>query len=384
MHAQPGTNGYLCLMQSEFPQKLFMRIGCLSALFLFLASCGGEKKKDTSESATHATLQITIETAKSKIGYACGDTVPLTISTQNASTQPDSIHLKADGRIIYKGLVRLPFRYTWHSDTTFPGLHTLEASLPSAKADGASASVMLVSDVNPIAYTFEVIKTYPHDPHSYTQGLQYLQGFLYEGSGLYEHSRLRKVELQTGKILKEAKLAPEFFGEGITLFNNRIYELTWKSGLGFVYDTSTFQEVGRFNYGTEGWGLTTDGIKLIMSDGSSNLYFFDKNFSFLGKVQVADDKGPVDLLNELEYINGLVYANVYQSNRIVQINPGNGKVMGSMQLEGLLPRKDYADDTDVLNGIAWDEKGKRLFVTGKNWPKLFEIKLKRTTIRAKA
>jgi glutamine cyclotransferase len=281
-------------------------------------------------------------------------------------------------------LVRLPFRYTWHSDTTFPGLHTLEASLPSAKADGASASVMLVSDVNPIAYTFEVIKTYPHDPHSYTQGLQYLQGFLYEGSGLYEHSRLRKVELQTGKILKEAKLAPEFFGEGITLFNNRIYELTWKSGLGFVYDTSTFQEVGRFNYGTEGWGLTTDGIKLIMSDGSSNLYFFDKNFSFLGKVQVADDKGPVDLLNELEYINGLVYANVYQSNRIVQINPGNGKVMGSMQLEGLLPRKDYADDTDVLNGIAWDEKGKRLFVTGKNWPKLFEIKLKRTTIRAKA
>ncbi|HEV7230577.1 MAG TPA: glutaminyl-peptide cyclotransferase [Bacteroidia bacterium] len=356
----------------------------MSALLLFLASCGGGvRKNDGKDPVMGIPLQIAIETAQSK-SYACGDTVPLSISVQKPSAQSDTLFLKADGQIIFRELVRLPYHYLWHSDTSGPGLHTLEASLSGGKTDVASVSVMLVSDIVPVQYTYEVVKTYPHDAHSYTQGLQYLQGFLYEGSGLYEHSRLRKVELQTGKVLKETKLAPEYFGEGITLFNSHIYQLTWKSGIGFVYDTSSFQEIGRFNYGTEGWGLTTDGTKLIMSDGSSTLFFFDKNFSFLGKVQVVDNKGPVDMLNELEYIDGLVFANVYQSNRIVQINPHNGKITGSMQMEGLLPRKDYVDDTDVLNGIAWDESGKRLFVTGKNWPRLFEIKLKRSSGRPRA
>jgi glutamine cyclotransferase len=225
--------------------------------------------------------------------------------------------------------------------------------------------------------SYNVVHTYPHDRNAFTQGLVFYQGFLYEGTGLEGHSNIRKVELETGKVLQERALPPDFFGEGIVILNGKLYEITWQNKLAMVYDLTTFNLLQRFTYDTEGWGLTTDGKRLIMSDGTSTLRFRSpETFAETGKVQVADSGRPVEQLNELEWVNGEIYANVWNTKRIVRISPKDGHVLGWIDLSGLLKPEDRQDDTDVLNGIAYDATGKRLFVTGKKWPKLFEIVLK--------
>ncbi|MHC4229560.1 MAG: glutaminyl-peptide cyclotransferase [Planctomycetota bacterium] len=225
-------------------------------------------------------------------------------------------------------------------------------------------------------WTYEIVNTHPHDPNAFTQGLVFEDGFLYEGTGLNGRSELRKVELETGKVLRTRKLPDEYFGEGITILGGRIIQLTFQSNVGFVYDKETFELLQEFSYPSEGWGLTHDGEHLIMSDGTPMLYFLDpETLARVRKIMVLDKDNALWGLNELEYIKGQIYANVWPKNRIVRIDPNSGKVIGWIDFKGLLAPQDYSNDLDVFNGIAYDPAGDRLFVTGKCWPKLFEVKL---------
>ena len=233
-------------------------------------------------------------------------------------------------------------------------------------------------------YGYQVVHVYPHDRTAFTQGLEFRAGFLYEGTGLEGRSTLRKVKLETGEVLQQINLAPEFFGEGITVVNQQIIELTWRSQIGFVYDQSSFRRLRSFNYPGEGWGLANDGTQIYMSDGGAQIRIWDAG-SLLEKRRftVRDAGRPVSLLNELEYVSGEIYANVWQSDRIVRFSPVDGKVLGWIDLAGLLSAADRAEQVDVLNGIAYDALGNRLFVTGKLWPKLFEIKVVPKTAKHK-
>jgi glutamine cyclotransferase len=224
-------------------------------------------------------------------------------------------------------------------------------------------------------YHHRIIRSYPHDRQAFTQGLVYADGFLYEGTGLHGRSSLRKVDLASGRVLKEIRLAPAYFGEGVTIFGDRIVQVTWKSRIGFVYDKRSFRLLKRFAYPHEGWGITHDGRKLIMSDGTSVLRLLDpKDFRETGKIDVRDERGPVDSLNELEYVRGDIYANLWPTDDIAVIDPRSGRVKARIDLRGLLAKED-SQGVDVLNGIAYDALGDRLFVMGKLWPKLFEIRV---------
>ena len=230
------------------------------------------------------------------------------------------------------------------------------------------------SPVNPepLHYTYDIVKVYPHDKNAFTQGLIFEDGVLFESTGLYGHSTLRRVELETGKVLQLYALPNQYFGEGITIFDDKIIQLTWRSNRGFVYDKHSFDLLQEFNYPTEGWGITHDGSRLIMSDGTATLYFLDpETFEKVGQVEVHDT-GPVTELNELEYIQGEVYANIWKEEKIAIINPQTGQVVGWINLEGIQDLGNL-DTGNVLNGIAYDEKEDRLFATGKRWSQLFEI-----------
>jgi glutaminyl-peptide cyclotransferase len=226
-------------------------------------------------------------------------------------------------------------------------------------------------------YGYEIVRAYPHDRNAYTQGLFYLGGFLYEGTGLNEQSSIRKVRLETGEVVQKRDLPGAYFGEGIVNWRDRLIELTWESEVGFVYDLTTFAPRSQFTYTGQGWGITQDGKRLIVSDGTAQLRFWDpETLRETGRITVTDQGRPVDRLNELEWIKGEVFANVWQTDRIVRIDPKSGNVTGWIDLTGLLSAADrMAGDDDVLNGIAYDAARDRLFVTGKRWPKLFEIKL---------
>jgi glutamine cyclotransferase len=228
----------------------------------------------------------------------------------------------------------------------------------------------------PAAWTYKVVNTFAHDPKAFTQGLVFEDGFLYEGTGLYGKSELRKVELETGNVLQQHNLPDEFFGEGITIYGDCIIQLTLKSKIGFVYNKETFELQREFSYPTEGWGLTHDDKYLIMSDGTPMLYFLNpETFKQNHKIMVLDQDSPVWGLNELEYIDGQIYANVWPTERIVRIDQETGEVIGWIDMEGILDQKDHNKPVDVFNGIAYDPVGRRLFVTGKFYPKLYEIKL---------
>jgi glutaminyl-peptide cyclotransferase len=223
---------------------------------------------------------------------------------------------------------------------------------------------------------YQVVRAYPHDPKAFTQGLEFADGFLYEGTGMNGASGIRKVRLETGEVVQLGRLEDRYFGEGITIFGQSLIQLTWQTQVGFVYDRNTFERRGTFNYTGEGWGLTHDPTRLIMSDGTSSLRFLDpKTFKEIGRLPVTDAGRPVPQLNELEMVKGEIYANVWQTERIARISPRTGQVIGWIDLRGLLsPSEAAATNADVLNGIAYDAAGDRLFVTGKWWPKLFEIK----------
>ena len=222
---------------------------------------------------------------------------------------------------------------------------------------------------------YRVVHVFPHDPEAFTQGLVYLDGFLYEGTGLNGRSSIRKVRLDNGEVLQIRRLDPQYFGEGIAIVGTSLFELTYTTEVGFIYDRTSFERTGTFTYKGEGWGLTYDGRRLVMSDGTSYLRFIDPaTRKEISRLQVRDAGRPVERLNELEYVKGELLANVWQTNRIARISPKTGQVLAWIDLSGLLNARE-AESADVLNGIAYDAQRDRLFVTGKLWPKLFEIKV---------
>lgn len=224
-------------------------------------------------------------------------------------------------------------------------------------------------------YGYQVVRTYPHDPNAFTEGLFLRDGFLYESTGLEGASSIRKIVLETGSVENERSISSQFFGEGIIDWKDRLIQLTWKNQLGFVYGIDDFETKGEFRYPGEGWALTRDDRRIVMSDGTSRLRFLDpETLKETGGVTVTDEGRPVDQLNELEWVKGEIYANIWQTDRIARIDPATGKVTGWIDLSGLLPDSDRAR-ADVLNGIAYDAKAERLIVTGKLWPRLYEIKL---------
>ena len=241
---------------------------------------------------------------------------------------------------------------------------------------------VIAQDATPVSATiptfgYRVEGEYPHDRRAYTQGLAYVDGVLYEGTGLNGQSTLRRVDLETGEVLQAVGLSEEYFGEGIAVIGDRIYQLTWKNGVCVVYDRESFEFVEAFGYPTEGWGLTTDGERLIMSDGSNRLFVRDpETFAVIDTVDVYEGMEPIWNLNELEIVDDEIWANVWQTDLIARIDLETGKVTGWIDLSGLLSERDRRrHQVDVLNGIAYDPETDRLFVTGKLWPKLFEIEV---------
>jgi glutaminyl-peptide cyclotransferase len=243
----------------------------------------------------------------------------------------------------------------------------LAALLPMAA--GAMAAIP--------TYDYKVVRSYPHDAQAFTEGLLYRDGFLYESTGLNGKSSIRKVNLETGKVLQSKDIPPQYFGEGLTVWGDTLVGLTWQTQTGFVFDLKTFELRNQFAYPGEGWGLTHNGKELIMSDGSATLRFLDPNtFLEVRRVKVTADGIAVDQINELEVVDGEVYANLWHTNTIARINPANGKIVGWIDLGKLYPDAGKGrNNENVLNGIAYDAEKKRLFVTGKLWPKIYEIKL---------
>jgi len=239
-----------------------------------------------------------------------------------------------------------------------PGYHSIPKNL------GANASIT-------------VLAKFPHDPAAFTQGLLYADGLFYESAGLYGQSTLRKVDPETGAVLLEKRLDAQYFAEGLALLEGKLYQLTWKENTGFIYDPQDFRQLGTFSYPTEGWGLTTDGSSLILSDGSATLYFLDpQTLQTTRALQVSLDGAPLDRLNELEYIRGEIYANIWYKDLIARIDPASGEVVGVIDCGSLRDGEGAPAPNDVLNGIAYDARGDRLYITGKNWPWIYEVSLR--------
>ena len=227
-------------------------------------------------------------------------------------------------------------------------------------------------------YGYQIVNMWPHDSNAFTQGLVLMDGKLLESTGEEGRSSLRRVELESGKVLKKVDVPEPYFAEGLALLNGKLYQLTWQHNIGFIYDAQTFERTGQFNYDGEGWGLATDGQSLILSDGSSRIRFLNPaDFKVTKTITVRDGTHEIDQLNELEYVNGEIYANVWHDNRIAAIDPQNGHVNSWIDLNGLMPQEELQDQEAVLNGIAYDQANNKLFVTGKLWPRLFEIRVKK-------
>lgn len=300
------------------------------------------------------------------------------ITEDSKGNPPDSLRLWFDGKFVC-AMKRAPWEYrVAASFTTMTGRKPLK--IVAYKNGTASQTItrflIVYSDTSPKRNGYRVIKEYPHDKDAFTQGLVYHAGILYEGTGQETRSSLRKVKLETGEVLSQLNLESQLFGEGIAIAGDRIYQLTWRSKVGFVYDLATFKMNNKFYYQTEGWGLTTMGDKLVMSDGTNMLYIVEpESFNVLSSIEVYDNKAKVMDLNELEYINGEIWANIFGKDLIARIDPSTGKVIAYIDLKGILRDNQIDTNEDVLNGIAWDSNSGRIFVTGKNWPKLFEIKI---------
>jgi glutamine cyclotransferase len=263
------------------------------------------------------------------------------------------------------------FGFTHTNGSSPTPTSTQTPSLTSSPTSSSIPTTTPSTSNGPTIYTYKIVKTYPHDTNAFTEGLVFDNSVLYESTGEYGFSSLRRVNLDNGNVQQNVLLSPSYFGEGLTVVNGSLIQLTWQNNIGFIYDKETLGLKGNFSYSTEGWGLTYDGDKLIMSDGTSNLTFLDPvTFQKVGQVTVHDANAPVTNINELEYVNGEVYANIWLQQKIAIINPQTGLVKGWIDLAGIY----QSDDPNaVLNGIAYESQTNRLFVTGKDWPSLYHI-----------
>ena len=357
-------------------------------LILLFWSCKGEKKIENNIEKSIATSSkeevkyvnsIRILSPEKNALLSYNDFIDIEFSVKEKFSV-DSIQIFWEGKKIASQKDCKSYSFRLPSGKT--GKQTLKviAFHPDNKKGVGSVSIVLKPDSAPQKYNYEVVKTYSHDPKAYTQGLVYQDNFMYESTGQYGESGIRKYDMKDGKVLSVLNIDSKLFGEGITIYKDKIYQLTWNSGQGFIYDLKTFSLESTFRYNTQGWGITTQDDQLIMSDGSHKLYHIaPSSFGIIQETEVYDHNGPVKNLNELEYIDGLVWANVWMSDRIVMIDPETGEVKGEIDLTNLLPASDQRqldDSDDVLNGIAWNPEKRTVYLTGKRWPKLFEIKIK--------
>lgn len=368
-------------METDFP-RFFMKLFIVLVL-VWAISCSGKSGKNE-ETAPVPEQPATAERAALKMvapdentGFKLRETIRVVLEV-SGNRPPDSVVISFDGRHITT-ITGDPWEYTIAPEyTTTTGRKSLKATAHERgkQATAITRFMIIYSDITPANSSYKIVHTYPHDREAFTQGLFYHNGVLYEGTGQETGSSLREVELETGKVLRQHNLDASLFGEGITLYKDRIYQVTWENKVGFVYDLETFKVINKIYYPTPGWGLTTIDNSIAMSDGTNVIYFYEPEmFTVVSRIEVYDDKNKIDSLNELEYINGEIWANIWMSDQIARIDPQTGKVKGYINLKGLLKDSDRMPDTDVLNGIAWDSQGNRIFVTGKRWPKLFEIKL---------
>ena len=310
--------------------------------------------------------------------YKLKDQVMVTLIPGSKDNSFDSVKVFFDGRAVTV-LTSAPWECSVSSSFTgLTGRKSVKAVVYSKeKTQSVTRFVIIYSDIVPQRYSYKLIHTYPHDGEAFTQGLFYDNGVLYEGTGQETGSSLREVELESGRVLRQHNLEASLFGEGITLYRDHIYQVTWTSKVGFIYNKSDFRVINRIFYPTQGWGLTTIDDRIVMSDGTNVLYFNEPEmFNAVSRIEVYDNEKKVDQLNELEYINGEVWANIWQTDLIARIDPLTGKVNSYIDMSSLYPESKRREvNADVLNGIAWDAKGGRIFVTGKRWPKLYEIKI---------
>lgn len=343
----------------------------LCCLFVTSFSCSNQSKKSRKPVSS-----ITIIPAKKN--YAFGEKVSVNIQTKVKNGEIKTIQLFYNNQLLSNSK-ELDFTVVdFELNAIGVSNFRVEAVKTDDVSNSRSQSFTVVSDNVPEKYSYKTVNTFPHSRTYYTQGLEFHNGFLYEGTGENGASGIYKLKLETGNELQKKMLPEQYFGEGITILNDKIYQLTYRAQKGFVYNLSDFALIDSFQYQSkEGWGLTNDGTNLIMSDGTQFLTWLNTDdFSVVKRLQVANNKGIINYLNELEYIDGILYANVYTTDLIVQIDPETGKVLGEINLTGLINMyKNSTDKIDYLNGIAYDKKSDRLFVTGKLWPRLFEIEL---------
>jgi len=356
------------------------------SLIAVAASCNGPVKstkngeRDKTEDVPKvlAASLVNMEEPADNSTFSSGEQINLRLGLRGED-KPDSVRVYFDGKAIATLEEQL---LEYRVETGAAGLGKTALKIMAYKGDKRpqviTHFVTIISDIEPILYGYRVINKFPHDQTAYTQGLIYHNNYFYESTGVEGRSTLRKVEPRTGEPVKVHNVESKFFAEGLTMHDGLLFQLTWRRNVGFVYDLESLEEIRRFHYTMQGWGLTGNGEELILSDGTNKLYFLDPAyFNVLSSVEVYDDKDYVWQLNELEYINGEIWANIYMSDRIARIDPSTGKVLAYIDLAGILPRNEKHPEIAELNGIAWDEDNERLFVTGKNWPSLFEIRLVR-------
>lgn len=339
-------------------------------------SCEGRKKGPGER-------EVKIRKAESELvkpeksSYTAGEIITAEVINGSPDYPIDSVQFFINNTYLGSA-ASTPYVFPINSSTLPVGPASIRttAFFSNGERDTDHKTISILSDVTPEYFGYRVVRRFNHDQEAFTQGLSYHDGFIYEGTGQKGESSIRKSDLQSGEVLKIRYLSGEYFGEGITIHRNKLYQLTWRSRKGFVYDLNSFEPVKEFSYPTEGWGLTNIGDTLFMSDGTSALYKIDaESLTIMGKLHVYDPSGPVSDLNELEYINGRIYANVYQTDEIVIIDPQTGKVTGRIDLSGLIDQNRGRNEIDVLNGIAYDAQNGRLLVTGKYWSYIFHIEL---------
>jgi glutamine cyclotransferase len=340
-------------------QKKFIIACCI--IFSLLNSCGS--------SSSEKTPLFNIETNSKSNSFKLGDTLTINIVNNKQKTINSVTHQLQNITVNDKVVL----------DNFKLGIHNLTTTINyDDTSETLETKITILNNQTPKILGFEIINTYPHDITSYTQGLEFYDGRLYESTGQYTESKLRKINYKTGDILKEHQLADRYFGEGLTVLNDKVFQLTWQENTGFVYNAETFEVLNTFKYGKskEGWGLCNDGYKLYKSDGTENIYILNaETQAETDFIQVFTDKGKIGALNELEWIDGKIYANIYQRNGVVIINPKNGATEAVIDFSPLKSKVKQHTGLDVLNGIAFNPETNTIFVTGKRWDKLFEVKL---------
>jgi glutaminyl-peptide cyclotransferase len=370
-------------MKSDY--RKFITSIVLSSLLIWTLSCSGRSGKKSEPAAQPVPINseevpvklIKIVTPVEDAGFKLNQSIKITLAPEDQKYLPDSVTVYYNSKYVttlISGKFECEVAPSFTSSTGRKSLK-VTAYKEGKPKNTVTRFTVIYSDITPKKYGYKVVHTYPHDRNAFTQGLVYDNGEFFESTG-ETGSSLREVELETGKVIRQHDLDASLFGEGIALYRDRIYEVTWKNKVGFVYNKSDFKQINKIYYPTEGWGMTTVEDKIVLSDGSNVLYFYEPEmFTVISKIEVYDNEKKRDSLNELEYVNGEIWANIWINDHIARIDPSTGKVLGYINMKGILPASDRNAETDVLNGIAYDDKGKRIFVTGKRWPKLFEIKV---------